>query len=314
MRPNELIWSRSQNLLFTFNTQHDCRRESCTIDTTAGRELQEREETTRTVALVKHASDDHYIVNFDGLHNAHLLRRLFPSDLYQSMPLFQDRKQHHLEMAKKLRQTNTEKRELASSKRALTTSLRNGKKSGTNKGKTQAIRTSTPDTSVRSAMASTSIPITAAHHSASTQPVLAITTSTGGTIDSNWQPPQAMATTQSLPPAHRSFTPGLRQYAPQVPTYNPYHQEHAPFYRYPVAPHAYYSQMGNAHASGSSSRHPLPMHPQHQAARDATSEVVIPTQSNAYLHGSRDMWTEGRDRDTQGPSKRQRFMGSLLDS
>ncbi|EIM79308.1 uncharacterized protein STEHIDRAFT_69687, partial [Stereum hirsutum FP-91666 SS1] len=98
------ILAAPENLLFTFNTQHDCRRENCMVDATAGREMQEREETERATAMVKHSSDDHFVVNFDGLHNAHLLRRLFPVNLSKSAePLIPDHDEHHRTLAARLR-------------------------------------------------------------------------------------------------------------------------------------------------------------------------------------------------------------------
>lgn len=106
--------------------EHDCRREACEIDRTAGRQVQEREETELTVALVKYSSDDHFVVNFTGLHNAHLLRRVFPALLFsggepgRSDGSVRDRRQLHGELALKLRHVNDAKRAKASEKRAIT--------------------------------------------------------------------------------------------------------------------------------------------------------------------------------------------------
>lgn len=295
----------------------------------AGRELQEREETSRAVALVKHTSDDHYIVNFDGLHNAHLLRRLFPSNLYRGDPLFQDRKQHHREMAKKLRETNTEKRELASSKRALTTGLKNAKKGGAVKAKTRTTRQPGSDTPTQPLVSlqttmdpepSIGGPLVAVQHPL-TQPqattVSPAISSTGNPANvSSWQSLRNSATTQPVPP-HHPVTPGPQQYSPQLLPYPPYrHQVYSPHYGYGTIPyHAYYPPMGNAHAAGSTVQPQTQAQVQNQGFSDAVSDTGTAMQSDVSSIGHRSALRGERDTsEMRGPSKKQRLMDSLFDT
>ncbi|KAF6765746.1 hypothetical protein DFP72DRAFT_798276 [Ephemerocybe angulata] len=94
---------------FEISVQHDCYTLSC--QPTATRyEHQEREETTRTRALIQHVDDTHFVLNIHSVHNAHLLRRVLPRELYAPTPLYADRAAHHALLASELRITQSDKR------------------------------------------------------------------------------------------------------------------------------------------------------------------------------------------------------------
>ncbi|KIJ24242.1 hypothetical protein M422DRAFT_84234, partial [Sphaerobolus stellatus SS14] len=62
-----------QNILFHINVQHDCSRSAC-APTATRPEVQEREATTCTIAVIEHHDESHFIVNLHALHNGHLIR------------------------------------------------------------------------------------------------------------------------------------------------------------------------------------------------------------------------------------------------
>ncbi|KAJ6600335.1 hypothetical protein DFH09DRAFT_1497797 [Mycena vulgaris] len=96
-------------ILFRFSAQHDCRLADC--QATALRAImQERIETSRTMKLLEHANDTHFLINTAGLHNATLLRRLLPRALTVPRPLYTDRKAHHKEVAARLRVSQKSRR------------------------------------------------------------------------------------------------------------------------------------------------------------------------------------------------------------
>ena len=83
-------WARtltvSQNILFSFNVQHDCATAKCTDSHRAPRR-QERLELEATEPVIEHKSLDEYIINTHSLHNAHLLRKAIPRTLISPIPL-----------------------------------------------------------------------------------------------------------------------------------------------------------------------------------------------------------------------------------
>ncbi|KAJ6625338.1 hypothetical protein B0H10DRAFT_1942596 [Mycena sp. CBHHK59/15] len=82
--------------------------------------MQEQVETSRTVHLIEHADDDHFIVNLAGLHNRTLLRRNLPCALTIPRPLYLDRKAHHDEIAAHLQVSQATKRGLTQEKHQAT--------------------------------------------------------------------------------------------------------------------------------------------------------------------------------------------------
>jgi hypothetical protein len=60
--------------------QHNCSG-ACT-NTRAIREIQEYEETVKVRYQVQHSDNSHFIINLHGIHNAQLIRRALPSNLY----------------------------------------------------------------------------------------------------------------------------------------------------------------------------------------------------------------------------------------
>ena len=84
------------------NVQHDCWGSSCP-STGTRIQIQERENTSRTIKIVEHADSEHFVVNMHAIHNASILHKLFPSHLYSLPPIANDRVALHHSLAAKLR-------------------------------------------------------------------------------------------------------------------------------------------------------------------------------------------------------------------
>ncbi|KAF7317051.1 FAD-binding-3 domain-containing protein [Mycena chlorophos] len=105
-------------LQFMCSVQHDCSRGRCK-PTVSGRLRQEREETTKEVSLIRHADDEHFILNMAGLHNFVELRRILPASFTTLKPLHEDRRGFHNETAAKAKQLRMTNREKAAEKRRI---------------------------------------------------------------------------------------------------------------------------------------------------------------------------------------------------
>nr|GAT45996.1 predicted protein [Mycena chlorophos] len=103
-------------LQFLCSVQHDCRRGRCK-PVVAGRERQEREETTREKSLIQHTDEEHFVLNLGGLHNFMELRRILPASFTELKPLHKDRQRFHDETAAKAQQLRMTNREKAAEKR-----------------------------------------------------------------------------------------------------------------------------------------------------------------------------------------------------
>ncbi|KAJ7208195.1 hypothetical protein GGX14DRAFT_365577 [Mycena pura] len=108
------------DIQFICPVQHDCRHGQCK-PAVAGKERQEREETTRDVSFIKHTDDDHYIMNMSGFHNFMELRRILPPSLTTLTPLHADREAFHRETAVKAQDLRMSNREKAAAKRRANT-------------------------------------------------------------------------------------------------------------------------------------------------------------------------------------------------
>ncbi|KAJ7659979.1 hypothetical protein B0H17DRAFT_1163121 [Mycena rosella] len=93
-----------KNIKFKFNVQHDCYSAKCEATGTRLR-MQERVESDHIDNFIVHNPLDRYIINSHAFHNAHLLRATLPRDLIAPIPLFEDRREKHNEMAAVLRAT-----------------------------------------------------------------------------------------------------------------------------------------------------------------------------------------------------------------
>jgi hypothetical protein len=91
-------------------------------------QMQERQETTRTVSLIAHEDDEHFVMNLHALHNATLLRNILPRHLTAPKPLYADRKARHCEIATSLRVTQAAKRSLTAAKSKATRDANKAKK------------------------------------------------------------------------------------------------------------------------------------------------------------------------------------------
>ncbi|KAJ7477558.1 hypothetical protein FB451DRAFT_1454379 [Mycena latifolia] len=65
--------------------------------------LPERVESEITDKYIVHNPLDRFIINCHAFHNAHLLRATLPRDLLAPIPLFEDRRSKHDELAAQLR-------------------------------------------------------------------------------------------------------------------------------------------------------------------------------------------------------------------
>ncbi|KAJ7159995.1 hypothetical protein C8R43DRAFT_1177588 [Mycena crocata] len=102
----------SKNVMFKFNVQHDCRTGKC--EATGQRpHMQERVASDNTETFIEHNSLDRFIINTHAFHNAHLLRATLPRNLTAPIPLFQDRRSKHNELAAELRSRATNRKRKA---------------------------------------------------------------------------------------------------------------------------------------------------------------------------------------------------------
>ncbi|KAJ7796420.1 hypothetical protein B0H14DRAFT_2390719, partial [Mycena olivaceomarginata] len=108
-----------QAVMFNFSAAHDCRLVQC-APTALRHVMQERQETSRTIQLLEHGDDEHFVINMAGLHNATLLRRNLPVALTVPRPLYLDRRAHHHEVAVRLRSSQILKRARTQEKRKAT--------------------------------------------------------------------------------------------------------------------------------------------------------------------------------------------------
>ena len=76
-----------QNLQFLLSVEHDCWMTRCS-PTALRRQVQERQETEKTVKSICHEDDKHFVVNMHALHNATLLRKFLPRNLTAPKPLY----------------------------------------------------------------------------------------------------------------------------------------------------------------------------------------------------------------------------------
>ncbi|KAJ7764704.1 hypothetical protein B0H16DRAFT_1798016 [Mycena metata] len=93
----------AESLMFKFNAQHDCFTAKCTA-TGQRLRIQERVDSDTMENFIEHNPLDRFIINSHAFHNAHLLRATLPRELLAPIPLFDDRKGKHDELAAQLRE------------------------------------------------------------------------------------------------------------------------------------------------------------------------------------------------------------------
>ena len=71
--------------------------------------MQERVESALFESHIEHQPVEQFIINTHAFHNAHLLRKILPRHLIAPVPLFQDRKAKHNELARSLQAVRTVK-------------------------------------------------------------------------------------------------------------------------------------------------------------------------------------------------------------
>ena len=108
-----------QNIHFVFNAQHHCKSGNCKIHSWT--QIQEREQTTRTIPYMEHADDDKFLVNMHAIHNASLIQETVKAIYGGPKPYFgTDRRSHHDAAAARLREIGPKKRAEANEKRKAT--------------------------------------------------------------------------------------------------------------------------------------------------------------------------------------------------
>src|ERR1700733_13931896 len=110
-----------------FNAQHDCRTGKC-LPSAFRPELQERQETTRSIQLIKHTDDGQFVINMTSLHNAAQIRKILPRHLSAPKSLYSDRKTYHFDIAATLRVSQSQKREQTKAKSKATREASKAKK------------------------------------------------------------------------------------------------------------------------------------------------------------------------------------------
>jgi hypothetical protein len=96
-------------MMFKFNAQHSCHTAEC--EATGERlRMQERVESDNTEKYIEHNPVDRFIINSHAFHNAHLLRAALPRALLAPLPLFEDRRTKHHELAAELREKQETRR------------------------------------------------------------------------------------------------------------------------------------------------------------------------------------------------------------
>ncbi|KAJ6629947.1 hypothetical protein B0H10DRAFT_1939561 [Mycena sp. CBHHK59/15] len=88
-------------LMFKFNVQHFCHTAKCAA-TGERIWMQEQVASDNTEKYIEHNLIDRFIINSHAFHNAHLLRATLPRNLLAPIPLFEDWKSKHNELAGEL--------------------------------------------------------------------------------------------------------------------------------------------------------------------------------------------------------------------
>ncbi|KAJ7778006.1 hypothetical protein DFH07DRAFT_697898, partial [Mycena maculata] len=83
----------TQEIMFAFNAQHDCISCKCRTNTVPVR--QERIITDCTELQINHTTEEQFILNMHGLHNAHLIHEVLPRTLTAPVPYLPDRVSSH---------------------------------------------------------------------------------------------------------------------------------------------------------------------------------------------------------------------------
>ncbi|EJD38038.1 hypothetical protein AURDEDRAFT_72549, partial [Auricularia subglabra TFB-10046 SS5] len=110
-------------IMFMVNVQHDCHMVKCGISDApedTAPVMQERSETNIRLPVVKHRSDNHFVLNMHAIHNAVRVRRVLPIALVKPRMRFLNRTEKHNEWEQKAFSLSAEKRIRTAEKRAAT--------------------------------------------------------------------------------------------------------------------------------------------------------------------------------------------------
>ncbi|KAJ7778754.1 hypothetical protein DFH07DRAFT_865468 [Mycena maculata] len=88
----------AKNVKFNFNVQHDCYSAKCEARGVR-MQMQEWVESDKTENFIVHNPLDRYIINSHAFHNTHLIRATLPRSLLAPIPLFENWKEKHDELA-----------------------------------------------------------------------------------------------------------------------------------------------------------------------------------------------------------------------
>ncbi|KAI9000497.1 hypothetical protein BD414DRAFT_404535 [Trametes punicea] len=98
-----------KDIICVINVQHDCHFAKCSLSETENRR-QERENSTRTRAVIKHSDMTHYVLNTVALHNHAFLQQSLPPHLRAHPTFFTERALLHQRAAECLRDTRLQKK------------------------------------------------------------------------------------------------------------------------------------------------------------------------------------------------------------
>ena len=109
---NPTLTAIHQDISFIFNAQHDCEGGECgyAINDTDG------QAAAKVERKVIHSAHDKFFINLHALHNAWRLREVLPRNLTVPVPYVTNREEFHHKMARKLQNTNPQKRAKAKEK------------------------------------------------------------------------------------------------------------------------------------------------------------------------------------------------------
>lgn len=109
----------AQALQFVINVQHDCNAAGCDA-TGIIRQLQERQESNKTVRSIIHKDNQLFVINTHAIHNGTLLRCFLPRYLTVPQHLFPDRRKRLDGLGAQTQVQMTAKKAATQAKAALT--------------------------------------------------------------------------------------------------------------------------------------------------------------------------------------------------
>ncbi|KAG9081889.1 hypothetical protein FRC06_005348, partial [Ceratobasidium sp. 370] len=99
------------------NLQHDCTRYHACTNTRAVYEVQEQEQTTKITYRVQHSDNDYFVLHLHAFHNAQIIQKALPNQLYTRRPQSTDPEEIFSSAVEKLSIAKLQKVRLAATQR-----------------------------------------------------------------------------------------------------------------------------------------------------------------------------------------------------